>query len=310
MKLEVFKIDIIKVEGVSKTYGQSREPVINNLNFSVKKGQIVGLLGPNGCGKTTTVRLLNGVIKSDRGKIEVFGLDPTKEGDRIRSLSGVLTESAGLYPHLSGEENLSFFGALYGVTNTERITSLLKDFGLYEHRQKKVGSYSTGMKKRLGIAKALLHNPELLFLDEPTNGLDPEGARDLLGYIKRLKEEHGVTILICTHILTQIEELCDKFLFMASGTVIEEGSLLEVESKYLREFKVRVESNIKKDDLPDKQRQQLLESSENSFIFNVKTKDDIPTLLKTLLTIGPVYSCEILERDLETMYFLIREAKK
>ncbi|MDD2431495.1 MAG: ABC transporter ATP-binding protein [Firmicutes bacterium] len=299
---------IISVSGVYKSY--QKEQAIKDLNFSTKEGEIVGLLGPNGCGKTTTVRLLNGVIAAEQGKIEVFGLDPKEAGDKIRLLSGVLTESAGLYPNLSGKANLEFFYELYGVEQKERIDNLLKDFGLWEHKDKKVGSYSTGMKKRLGIAKALLHSPRLLFLDEPTNGLDPEGARDLLEYIARLNEEKGVTVLICTHILTHIETLCDRFLFMADGTVIEEGTLSQIEAKYLKEFLIEIETDITEYALSSDLREELVESNSNKLIFKVKRKEHIPDLLKALLELGPVYTSRILGRDLETMYFKIREAKK
>ena len=125
---------------------------------------------------------------------------------------------------MSGRANLEFLPTSTALRTRGRVDQLLKDFGLFEHKDKKVGSYSTGMKKRLGIAKALLHNPKLLFLDEP-KGLDPEGARDLLVYIKKLNEEKGVTIFLCTHILNHAENLCDRFLFMADGTIIEEGTL-------------------------------------------------------------------------------------
>ncbi len=181
---------------------------------------------------------------------------------------------------------------------------MLRDFGLYEHKDKKVGVYSTGMTKRLGIAKALLHNPKLLFLDEPTTGLDPEGARDLLSYIERLNKEKGVTILICTHILGQIETLCDRFLFLDTGKIIEEGSLSEIESRYLTEFLLKIETDINLSDLPSEF--ELVESNLDTLIFKLPTKEDIPKLLRALLETGSVYSCEILGRDLETMYFKIR----
>lgn len=166
---------IIEVNSINKSF--SGQKVIDNLSFAVNRGEIVGFLGPNGSGKTTTIRLLNGVITPDSGKIMVWGLNPNSSGEEIRRRSGVMTESAGLYRSLSGIENLRFFAGLYGLNKPEaRINELLVDFGLEEAKDKKVGAYSTGMKKRLGIAKALLHSPELLFLDEPTTGLDPGSA--------------------------------------------------------------------------------------------------------------------------------------
>ncbi|MFY9450147.1 MAG: ABC transporter ATP-binding protein [Bacillota bacterium] len=299
---------VIAASSVYKSY--RKDPVIKDLSFTVSEGEIVGLLGPNGCGKTTTVRLLNGVISSDQGSIEVFGLKPEESGEDIRRLSGVLTESAGLYPHMSGRANLEFFADLYGVEDKGRVDQLLKDFGLFEHKDKKVGSYSTGMKKRLGIAKALLHNPKLLFLDEPTNGLDPEGARDLLVYIKKLNEEKGVTIFLCTHILNHAENLCDRFLFMADGTIIEEGTLAEVEARYLKEFLVEVETDIAEEKLPEELKASFSSRDGNKLVFKVASKEHIPQLLAKLLEVGPVYTSRILGRDLEIMYFKIREAKR
>ncbi len=309
--MEVVKIEeVIKVSKVYKSY--QTELVLSDLNFKVLKGQIVGLLGPNGSGKTTTVRLLNGVITAEKGDIEILGLDPKKDGDKIRSLTGVLTESAGLYPHLSGEQNLIFFAELYNVKENvkDKTARLLTQFGLYEHRQKKVGSYSTGMKKRLGIAKALLHDPKILLLDEPTTGLDPEGARDLLNYIERLNKNKEVTILICTHILSQVEHLCHKFLFMASGKIIEAGTLQEIEDRYLTEFQVEIETEVKPESLSEDISVRLLATLPKRLIFKLEKKSDIPVLLKRILAMGPVYGCNILGRDLETMYFKIREAKK
>lgn len=309
--MEVVRIEeVIKVSKVYKSY--QTELVLSDLNFMVSKGQIVGLLGPNGSGKTTTVRLLNGVITTEKGDIEILGLDPKKDGDKIRGLTGVLTESAGLYPHLSGEENLAFFAELYNVKGNlkDKTARLLTEFGLYDQRKKKVGSYSTGMKKRLGIAKALLHDPEILLLDEPTTGLDPEGARDLLNYIEGLNKDKGVTILICTHILAQVEHLCHKFLFMASGRIIEEGSLEEIENRYLKEFLTQVETKIEPRFLTKDLKAKLEVTLPQKLIFKLEKKSDISVLLKDLLDIGPVYSCNILGRDLETMYFKIREAKK
>ena len=148
---------IIEVEAIHKSF--AGQTVIQDLSFTVKRGEIVGFLGPNGAGKTTTVRLPNGIITPDSGKIRIWGLDPSSDGEQIRSRSGVMTESAGLYRRMTGMENLRFFAKLYGVKKPEdRIRELLNDFGLYAARNKKTGAYSNGMKKRLGIVKSLLHS--------------------------------------------------------------------------------------------------------------------------------------------------------
>jgi ABC-2 type transport system ATP-binding protein len=298
---------IIEVNSINKSF--TGQKIIDNLSFAVKRGEIVGFLGPNGSGKTTTIRLLNGVITPDVGQIRVWGLDPVASGEEIRRRSGVMTESAGLYRNLSGVENLKFFAALYGVEHVEaRIKELLADFGLYEARDKKVGAYSSGMKKRLGIAKALLHSPELLFLDEPTTGLDPEGTRDLLKYIEELNRKHQVTIFLCTHLLKQVESLCHKFIFIASGKILESGTLPEIEAKYLGEvhLKVEIHQAISGSDFHGFP---IVGRQPGYMIFRVESKSRIPELLKDLLSEMPVYNAEIMGRDLETLYFKVLASK-
>lgn len=298
---------IIEVNAIDKSFNGQK--VINNLSFAVNRGEIVGFLGPNGSGKTTTIRLLNGVITPDSGQIRVWGLDPVTSGEEIRRRSGVMTESAGLYRNLSGIENLKFFAGLYGVNKPEsRINDLLVDFGLDEAKDKKVGVYSSGMKKRLGIAKALLHSPELLFLDEPTTGLDPEGTRDLLRYIGELNRKHQVTIFLCTHLLKQVEPLCHKFIFIAAGQILESGTLPEIETKYQGEVNLKVETDLK---IPDTHFQgiPIVGREPGYLVFRVEQKARIPEILKVILNEAPIYGAEIIGRDLETLYFKVLASK-
>ena len=295
---------VIQLKNVTKYYGQ--HAAVDNLSMNVEQGQIVGLLGPNGSGKTTTIRLINGVISPDAGSINVLGLDPATDGDRVRAKSGVLTESAGLYEGMTAKDNLKFFAALYGLKYVEeRIEQLLEDFGLADAQDKLVGAYSTGMKKRLGIARALLHKPEILFLDEPTNGLDPEGSRSLLNYIRRLNEEQGVTILICTHLLKQVQDLCHSFAFIDQGRFLEQGTLIELEDKYLGAVKVEVETplDVNEANFPDFP---VIDQRPGYLVFQVQDKEQIPQLLAAVLAKAPVYSGNILGRDLEALYFKIR----
>jgi ABC-2 type transport system ATP-binding protein len=298
---------IIEVTAIDKSF--TGQKVIDNLSFAVNRGEIVGFLGPNGSGKTTTIRLMNGVITPDSGQIRVWGLDPVASGEEIRRRSGVMTESAGLYRNLSGIENLKFFAGLYGVGKPEsRIKELLVDFGLYEAKDKKVGVYSSGMKKRLGIAKALLHSPELLFLDEPTTGLDPEGTRDLLHYIGELNRKHQVTIFLCTHLLKQVEPLCHKFIFIAAGQVLESGTLPEIETKYLGEVNLKVETDLQI--LGDYfQGLPIVGREPGYLVFRVEKKARIPEVLKAIFNEAPVFGAEIIGRDLETLYFKVLASK-
>jgi ABC-2 type transport system ATP-binding protein len=295
---------MIFVEGVQKSF--DGRTILRDLSFTVREGEIVGLLGPNGAGKTTTVRLLNGVIRPDSGTIRVGGHDPVTEGDSVRAMSGILTEGAGLYHELSAVENLRFFAKLYGVKRAaERIEQLLRQFALWEHRDKAVGQYSTGMKKRLGLAKALLHEPKILFLDEPTNGLDPDGIRQVLGVLKELNREQGTTILLCSHVLHQIESVCDRFVFLEDGQVIEEGTLAEIEAKYLRSVTLRVETDLQV--VGGQYGGYAAVREGKAVMFTLPSKDVIPQLLRDILQKADVYLAELVNRDLETLYFQVRK---
>ncbi|USK34920.1 ABC transporter ATP-binding protein [Bacillus sp. F19] len=295
---------MIEVAGVSKTFGS--QTVLKNVHFKAEQGKIVGLLGPNGAGKTTFIRILNGVIKADSGTISILNHDPVTQGDEIRKISGIVTEGAGLYHQLSGEENLAFFADLYGVKDKSRIIQLLELFDLAEHKDKPAGTYSTGMKKRLALGKALLHSPKLLFLDEPTNGLDPDGIKMVLAYLKKYNEETGTTMIICSHVLHQLEPVCDSFAFLLNQTIVEQGTMAELEKKYLKEIKVKVNTDMKLHrkgylEFPCEQR------AEGEVIFTLPAKEDIPFLLKGILEKHHVYSAEILNSDLESIYFKVRE---
>lgn len=295
---------MIEVAGVTKTFGS--QTVLKNVNFKAEQGKIVGLLGPNGAGKTTFIRILNGVIKADSGTISILNHDPLTHGDEIRKISGIVTEGAGLYHQLSGEENLAFFADLYGVKDKSRIIQLLELFDLAEHKDKPAGTYSTGMKKRLALGKALLHSPKLLFLDEPTNGLDPDGIKMVLAYLKKYNEETGTTMIICSHVLHQLEAVCDSFAFLEHQTIVEQGTMAELEKKYLKEIKVKVNTDMKLHrkeylEFPCEQR------AEGEVIFTLPAKVDIPFLLRGILENHHVYSAEILNNDLESIYFKVRE---
>jgi ABC-2 type transport system ATP-binding protein len=292
------------VEGVSKKF--AGQTVLENMNFHVNKGEIVGLLGPNGSGKTTTVRLLNGVILPDSGTLRVGGHDPVQGGDAIRRMSGILTEGAGLYHEMSGRENLKFFAELYGVKKSKgRIDELLERFDLARHGDKRVGTYSTGMKKRLGLAKALLHEPELLFLDEPTNGLDPEGTVMVMDFIKELNRTQGTTILLCSHVLHQIEDVCHRYVFMEQGRVIEQMTLPEMERAYLTEIRLRVETGLQvAGDTYGGYPVRRVDAGQIEFA--LPDKDAISELLGRILQESYVHAAEITNRDLEALYFEVR----
>ncbi len=204
---------------------------LQDVSFQVEKGEIFALLGPNGAGKTTTIRLLNGLLRASSGEICVVGCDPLKDGIVVRGKTGVLTETPALYERLTAMENMQFFGALNGMDPVDlkaRIAELLDYFDLTEHADQRVGTYSRGMRQRLAIARALLHRPELLFLDEPTSNLDPEIARQVQDLIMRVKKEEGCSVVVCTHRLHEAEQICDRAAIMHEGKLLAQGTLAEL----------------------------------------------------------------------------------
>jgi ABC-2 type transport system ATP-binding protein len=222
-------VPVIETESLSRSFGPIR--AVDGLTFQVYEGEVFGLLGPNGAGKTTTVRLLNGVLRPSGGQARVLGLDPAQDGCRLRQQTGVLTEMPSLYERLTARENLALFGALYGIPETElarRVDRMLEEFGLADRADSRVGEFSKGMKQRLALARALLHEPPLLFLDEPTAGLDPEAARQVTEMIARLSHREGRTVFLCTHNLTEAQRLCDRVAVMDRGRLLALGTLEEL----------------------------------------------------------------------------------
>jgi bacitracin transport system ATP-binding protein len=211
--------EIIKTTNLTKIYGKQKS--VDNLNITVHQGDIYGFLGRNGAGKTTTIRMLLGLIKPTHGKIEIFGQDLFKNQKEILKRIGSIVEVPGFYGNLTARENLLINAKIIGVHKRNAIEDALEIVGLENETKKLVGKYSLGMKQRLGIARALLHYPELLILDEPTNGLDPIGIKEMRRLIKTLAKERKITLLISSHILSEIEQLVDHM------GIIHEGKLLE-----------------------------------------------------------------------------------
>jgi ABC-2 type transport system ATP-binding protein len=216
--------DVIVATNLAKTYDDGTE-ALRGIDLRVRKGEIFGLLGPNGAGKTTTVRLLNGAIRPTGGNCRVLDLEAGH--DEIRSRTATVAELAQLYEHLSVWENLRFFGTLYGMAAEEiasRADEVLDALEIGDRRETKVGALSTGLRKRVQIARAILHRPSLLFLDEPTSGLDPDSARHVVGLVKSLAEHEGTTVMLCTHNLPLAERICTSYGFIVNGNLQWSGT--------------------------------------------------------------------------------------
>ena len=213
---------VIKTNNLSKIY--SKNKVVNSVNMHVERGKIYGLLGKNGAGKTTTMCMLLNLIYPSEGEIFLFGKNPKKHSKEIYPKIGSIIETPGFYENLTAYENLEIIAKLRGDYNSFNINSVLEMVNLNQAKSKKFKDFSLGMKQRLGIAAAIMHSPELLILDEPINGLDPFGIKEIRALLKRLSHEFGITILISSHILSEIENLADVIGFMDNGVLIEEMS--------------------------------------------------------------------------------------
>jgi len=217
---------------------------VDRINLSLQEGQVLALLGPNGAGKTTTVRMLTSVLRPSSGWARVAGYDVVADPAKVRSLVGVLTEMHGLYGRMPADEYLDFFGKIYKMTPADRkqqVDRLLQDFGLFEARKRRVGEYSKGMRQKLALARALMHNPSVLLLDEPTSAMDPESARLVRNAIHDLKSSKR-TIIICTHNLPEAEELADQIAIIRRGRIIAQGTPegLRLEMLGPAEYEVRL----------------------------------------------------------------------
>lgn len=222
----------IAVEALSKRFGPT--VAVDGLSLEVPKGTVFGFLGPNGSGKTTTVRMLLGLLEPDAGSATVLGRDVAGAADAIRAASGVLLERAGLYERLTAEDNLELFGRIWRMPRAERrarTRELLQQIDLWDRRDDIVRDWSTGMRQKLAIARALYHRPSVLFLDEPTRGLDPVASASLHEDIQRLVHEEGVTVFLNTHNLAEAEKLCNRIGVIRRGALVAEGTPEEVRAR-------------------------------------------------------------------------------
>ncbi|MBB6446962.1 ABC transporter ATP-binding protein [Bacillus benzoevorans] len=213
----------LAVHNLRKKIG--RKEIIKGLNFELKKGEVFGFLGPNGAGKTTTIRMLTGLIKPTEGSISICGYDVRRDFTKAMEFLGCIVENPELYPFLSGWDNLVHFAGMLPSVTEKQIIETVSFVGLDERIHDKVKTYSLGMRQRLGIAQALLNRPKVLILDEPTNGLDPAGIREMREFIRGLAENEGLSVLVSSHLLSEIQLLCDRVAIMAKGEIIQIDSV-------------------------------------------------------------------------------------
>jgi ABC-2 type transport system ATP-binding protein len=225
---------IIETEELTKKYGQ--QVAVNHLTLQIYEGEVFGFLGPNGAGKTTTLLMFLGLTEPTSGKATVIGFDPTREPFRVKEKVGYLPENVGFYEDMDARQNLRYVARLNRIpdeVSAQRIDAWLKEVGLFEEVEKKVGTYSKGMRQRLGIAEVMIKEPKVIFLDEPTIGLDPDGTNRMLDLIHSLSREKNITIFLSSHLLDQVQRVCDRVGIMIKGNLVAMGPIEELAKKKL-----------------------------------------------------------------------------
>lgn len=273
---------VIETKQLTKIYGE--QTAVSKVNLHVKRGRIYGLLGRNGAGKTTIMKMILGLTSITSGEVDVFGKNIKGREKRVYPRIGAIIETPGFYPNLTGTENLEIFAKLRGTAAPHAVKNALEIVGLPYKDKKLFSKYSLGMKQRLGIANAILHDPELLILDEPTNGLDPIGIAEVRNFIKELSVERGKTILISSHILSEIALLADDVGIINQGILLEESSMNELEKKNSKYIMLQV-SDVSKAVLVLERQFHLIEYSvqENNTLRLYDTSLDMAAVNKALI---------------------------
>ncbi|MGH9369585.1 MAG: ABC transporter ATP-binding protein [Thermoanaerobaculia bacterium] len=227
---------VLSAEHLTKRFGD--RVAVSDVSFELSEGEVFGFLGPNGAGKTTTIRMLVGLARPDRGRVRIRGFDLARDFTRAMAHVGCIVESPDLYPYLTGRENLMHFARMLPDGAAERIPELARLVVLEERLDEKVSTYSLGMRQRLGIAQALLGAPDLLILDEPANGLDPAGIREIRRLVRALASERGIGVFVSSHLLSEVEQMCDRVAIIHRGQTLATGPVSELLSRSASGFRI------------------------------------------------------------------------
>jgi ABC-2 type transport system ATP-binding protein len=300
----------IVATGLSRRFG--RVTAVDDLSFNVGRGEVVGLLGHNGAGKTTTIRLLNGLFAPHAGSASVLGMDVSTDGARIRARTGVLTETPSIDERLTARQNLSFYARLFGLAGRDarmRVGQVLDQFELSGRADDRASDFSRGMKQRLALARALLHEPDILFLDEPTAALDPVAARDVHDLVRSTAGRQARTVLISTHNLVEAQRLCDRVLILRDGRLVAEGSPRDLVRRLGSQTSVELEvaAGDREKAIAWIERAGYSASpAEDEELLNAEgvTRDALPALVQGLAGAGiSIYRVDPAEPSLEDVYF-------
>lgn len=295
---------VLQTENLSKAYrGQM---VVNRLNIQIEKGQIYGFLGPNGAGKTTTIRMILGLTRPTEGTVRIFGKEFHKHRISILSRVGCLVETPGYYGHLNGYENLDIARRMLKVPPS-RIDEVLKMVHLEDAKHKKAKDYSLGMKQRLGIAMALLNQPDFLILDEPTNGLDPSGIQEIRELIKQLPQMFNVTVFVSSHLLSEVEQMASHVGIIHQGRLLFQGSLADLKKQNQKQIKMKTDRLDEAEKLLKQHHYSISRDHEFIYIDSLPT-EKINSLQRLLIDHHfIIYHFQEEENSLEQMFFQILE---
>ena len=289
---------ILKCEKLCKTFG--KKEILKNVSLEVKQGDILGFIGPNGAGKTTTIKLILGLQSITSGKVNINGYDIEKDFTNAIKRVGAIVENPDMYMYLSGYQNLELVANLYKGVTKGRIDEVVKLVKLEKRIDDKVSKYSLGMRQRLGIAQAILHKPNLLILDEPTNGLDPEGIKEMRELLVNLATKEKMAILISSHNLAELDNFCNKVCIIKNGEVIETSEISKIKKEASQELKIFEVDDI---NLAKKVLKEIVILDESKFELKI-SKDEVPDVIKKLVENKvKIYEVKQEEKTLEDAFF-------
>ena len=294
---------VLEIKNVTKFFGNTK--IIDNISLEVKKGEIYGFLGPNGAGKTTTIKMILGLLSIDEGTILVNGYDREKSFEKAMENIGGIVENPDMYDYMTGRENLKLFARIRNVKK-ERIDEVIKLVDMEKAADTKVKKYSLGMKQRMGLALTLLHSPKVLILDEPTNGLDPAGIKSLRDTLKNIAKEEKTAIFVSSHILAEMQAMCDRIAMIKNGKIIKISdleTLLKNEDNENTEFVIKVKQQDKAIEIIKRELTQNVEKLNNEIM--VKYKKDEASKINKLLVTNDIDVESIVEKEttLEDIFF-------
>jgi len=308
-------MSILEIKNVTKKFG--KKTIIDNMSFTVEEGEVYGFLGPNGSGKTTLIKMIMGLLKITKGDIKVGGYDVTKDYEKAASLFGGIIENPAMYGELKGISNLKFFSSLYPDVTESKIKEIVEIVGLKDRIRDPIKKYSLGMKQRLGLALALVHNPKLLILDEPTNGLDPKGIKELRDILRKLAKQ-GTAVFVSSHLLSEMELMCDRVCIIDKGKVIEIKDLRkskveaidDVTGTEIYEFVYETDNDTLSFDISKKEGYKCEQDIEKRLVVH-STKQDLAKLTRELIMKNiNVFTVTMSKKSLEELYIETTEKKK